>query len=352
MHVAHASAAARGRHGARARGPLARILAVMTAPAERDALRLSFPIADARFAWGTSFDEIAARFAPARVGTGGFLDLPCASVLGLDALGATIFAPPPGRPIHQLSYALGAAAALHTEAGLARTLAMLEPHLGAGARADNAVPGSGDPAARVRATVTWRFDPIELTLSALGGVRATPRGASTGNLFLAHRLAPLAAPFVARFRAAGARFDDPGVRASATLVHAAGLGPMGGPMFELDTGTEWEVRVAFDAPHLDAAPGWARELLGPDRVAIARHPADAWGLVTRQAMWSTDTAPARVELVLDRVHPARGAGRAQLSTASRETLLVTRPGAHGLDLLSEELRALGVQVRVIDDQDA
>lgn len=89
----------------------------MTALAERDALRLSFPIAEARFAWGTLFDEAAARYAPARVGTGGFLDVPCASVLGLGTIGATVYAPPRARPIHQLSYAIGEDAALHTEDG-------------------------------------------------------------------------------------------------------------------------------------------------------------------------------------------------------------------------------------------
>lgn len=322
----------------------------MTALAERDALRLSFPVADARCAWGTLFDEVAARYAPARVGTGGFLDVPCASVLGLGAVGATVFAPPGGRPIQRVSYAIGEAAELHTEAGLARALVALERHLGAGAREEHAIIGSGDPAGRVRATVQWSLEPIALTLSAFGGVRATAQGKSTGLLFLAHRLEPLAAPFVARFRAAGALFDDPRVRESATVVHAPGLAPMGGQAF--DSETDWEVRVAFGAPHLAAAPGWARERLGPDDVAIARHPAGAWGLVTRQAMWFTQADPASTELVLERAHPARGAGSAFLATASPETLLTTQPGASGLDLLAERLRAIGVRVRVIESHDA
>lgn len=322
----------------------------MTALAERDALRLSFPIADARFAWGTLFDEVAARYAPARVGTGGFLDVPGASVLGLGTIGATVYAPPHARPIHQLSYAIGEDAALHTEAGLARTLAVLEQHLGAGAREEHASVGSGDPAGRVRATVKWSFDPIALTLSAFGGVRATAQGTSTGLLSVAHRLEPLAAPFLARFRAAGALFDDPRVRKSATLVQAAGLAPMGGPAH--DTETEWEVRVAFGHPHLAAAPSWARERLGPDEAAIARHPSGAWGLVTRQAMWFSTTDPSNIELVLDRVRPAKGSGCALLSTASGEALLTTQPGARGLDQLAEALRAIGVQVRIIESDDA
>jgi hypothetical protein len=322
----------------------------MTALAERDALRLSFPIAGARFAWGTLLDEVAARYAPARVGTGGFLDVPCASVLGIGTIGATVYAPPHARPIHQLSYAIGEDAALHTEDGLARTLAVLEQHLGAGAREEHASMGSGDPAGRVRATVQWSFDPVALTLSAFGGVRATAQGTSTGLLSVFHRLEPLAAPFVARFRAAGGLFDDPRVRESVTAVHAAGLAPMGGPAF--DTETEWEVRVAFGQPHLAAAPSWARERLGPDEVAIARHSAGAWGLVTRQAMWFTETDPASVELVLDRVRPARGSGCALLSTAAGEPLLTTKPGERGLDQLAERLRAIGVQVRVIESADA
>ena len=322
----------------------------MTELAEREAVRHSFPVAGARFAWGTLFDEVAARYAPARVGTGGFLDLPCASVLELDTIGATVYAPPRARPILQLSYAIGEAAALHTEAGLARTLAGLERHLGAGAREEYAGSGRGDPAARVRATVTWSFDPISLTLSAFGGVRTTAQGRSTGGLYLSHRLEPLAAPFVARFRAAGALYDDPGVRESATLVHAAGLAAMGGPVS--GTEAEWEVRVAFGAPHLAAAPRWAREQLGPDDVAIARHPSGAWGLITRLAMWSTETAPSRTELLLERMLPAKGLGAAFLSTAQAEALLTTQPGTRGLDLLAERLGAIGVQVRMVESVDA
>lgn len=322
----------------------------MTELAEREALRQSFPVAGARFAWGTLFDEVAARFAPARVGTGGFLDLPCASVLGLGTIGATVYAPPCGRPILQLSYAIDDAAELHTEAGLAHTLTGLERQIGAGVRQEHAASGSGDPAARVRATVTWSFEPISLTLSAFGGVRTTGQGRSTGGLYLSHRLEPLAAPFVARFRAAGALYDEPGVRESATLVHAAGLAPMGVPLS--GTEAEWEVRVAFGAPHLAASPRWAREQLGPEDVAIARHPSGAWSFVTRLAMWSTETAPASTELVLERMLPARGAGAAFLSTAQGETLLATHPGAHGLDLLAERLRALGVHIRVIESVDA
>ncbi|HWN71913.1 MAG TPA: hypothetical protein VNM90_29945 [Haliangium sp.] len=322
----------------------------MTALAEREALRHSFPLSDTRFPWGTLFDQVAARYAPARVGTGGFLDVPCASVLDLGTIGATVYAPPRARPIHQLSYAIDEAAALHTEVGLARTLAGLEQRLGAGAREEHALAGSGDPAAKVRATVTWRFDPIALTLSAFGGVRTTARGRSTGGFFLSHRIEPLAAPFVARFRAAGALYDDPGVRESAALVHAAGLVPMGGQSF--DTEEPWEVRVAFRASHLAAAPRWAREQLGPDEIAIARHPSGAWGLITRQAMWSTETAPASVELSLERVLPARGSGRAVLSTAAGETLLTTERGERGLDQVAERLRAIGVQVRVSESHDA
>lgn len=320
----------------------------MTALPERDALRRSFSVAGARFAWGTLLDEVAARCASARAGMGGHLDVPCASVLGLDTIGMTVYAPPRARPIHRLSYAIGEAAALHTEAGLGRALAMLEPHLGTGAHEEHAMLGSGNPAGRVRATVLWRFDPIELTLSAFGGVRTSAQGRSTGLLFLSHRLEPLAAPFVARFRAAGARFDDHGVRESATLVHAPGLAPMGGWG---DTAVEWEVRAAFHDPHLAAAPSWARALLGPEDVAIARHPAGAWGLVTRQAMWSTETEYARAELLLERVLPAKGAGSASLATALREALLWTRPGARGLDPVAAQLRALGVQVRVTESHD-
>lgn len=331
-------------------GMLRRILAAMTVLAARDALRLSFPIADEHFAWGTLFDEVAARYAPARVCTGGSLDLPCASVLGLGAIGATVYAPPRARPIHQLSYGIDEAADLHTEAGLARTLAVLEQELGTGSRADHAITGSGDPAGRVRATVTWSFDPIGLTLSAFGGVRVTAQGRSTGGMFLSHRLEPLAAPFVARFRAAGALFDEPRVRESAALVHAAGLAPMGGPAF--DTDVEWEVRIAFSVPHLAAAPSWARERLGPDDVAIAWHSSGAWGLVTRQAMWCAEAAPSSTALVLERALPAKGAGSAFLSTASGETLLTTRPGERGLDLLAERLRAIGVYIRVIESHDA
>jgi hypothetical protein len=322
----------------------------MTELAEREALRHSFPVAGARFAWGTLFDEIAARYAPARVGTRGFLDLPCANVLGLDTIGATVYAPPRGRPILQLSYAIGEAAELHTEAGLARTLAGLERQLGPGARQEHASTGSGDPAARVRATVTWSFEPIALTLSAFGGVRTTAQGRSTGGLYLSHRLEPLAAPFVARFRAAGALYDDIGVRESATIVHAAGLAPMGGPMS--GTEAEWEVRVAFGAPHLAGAPRWAREQLGPEDVAIARHPSGTWGFITRLAMWATEAVPSSTELVLERMLPAKGAGAAFLSTASGEALLATHPGAHGLDLLAERLRAMGVHVRVVENADA
>ena len=322
----------------------------MTALAEREALRHSFPVSDTRFAWGTLFDQVAARYAPTRVGTGGFLDLPCASVLELGTIGATVYAPTHARPIHQLSYAIDEAATLHTEAGLARTLAGLARHLGAGVREEHATAGSGDPAAKVRATVTWRFEPITLTLSAFGGVRTTAQGRSTGRLFLSHRIEPLAAPFVARFRAAGALYDDPGVRESAALVHAAGLTPMGGPAF--DTEEPWEVRVAFGTPHLAAAPRWAREQLGPEDVAIAGHPSGAWGLVTRQAMWSTETTPASTELLLERVLPARGAGRAVLSTAAGETLLTTERAERGLDQVAERLRAIGVQVRIIESHDA
>lgn len=322
----------------------------MTAMAGRDALRHSFAIDDARFAWGTLFDEVAARYAPARVGTGGFLDVPCASVLGLATIGGTVHAPARARPIHQLSYAIGEAAELHTGDGLARALAVLERQLGAGALAEHAIGGSGEPAGKVRATVTWRFEPITVTLSAFGGVRATAQGRSTGGLFLSHELAPLAAPFVARFRAAGALFDDAGVRESATLAHAAGLAPMGGLVS--DGEAEWEVRVAFGQPHLAAAPRWARERLGPEDVAVVRHASGAWGLVTRQAMWSTDADPSRTELVLERLRPARGTGGAFLSTAAGETLLSTRPGAHGLDSVAERLGAMGVRVRVVENDDA
>jgi hypothetical protein len=327
-----------------------RIIEAMTRLAEQEALRRSFPIGGERFAWGTRFDEVAARYAPTRVGTGGFLDVPCASVLGLDTIGATVHAPPPGaHPIDRLSYALGEGAALHTEAGLARTQAALEQSLGPGRREQHATTGSGDPAGRVRATVTWSLEPVTLTLSAFGGVRTTAQGTSTGALFLSHRLEPLAAPFVARFRAAGALFDDPHVRDTATLVHAAELAPMGA--YSPGSAAEWEALTALHHPHLAAAPGWARERLGPADVAIARHLSGAWGIVTRQAMWSTEMEPARVELLHERLLPAKGAGAAFLSTASRELLLSTRRGERGLDLVATRLRALGVQVRVFEDHD-
>lgn len=321
----------------------------MSEPAERDAWRRCFRVADERFAWGTPFDEIAARFAPRRAGTGGYLDVPCASVLGLDTIGATIHAPVGAGPIEQVSYAIGEAAALHTEVGLAGALVVLERHLGPGAREDHATGGSGDPAGRVRATVTWRFDPVTLTLSAFGGVRTTAQGRSTGGLFLHHRLAPLAAPFVARFRAAGALFEDPRVRDSATLVHAAELAPMGGHVSGSEA--EWEAHTALHYPHLAAAPSWARERLGPEHVALARHPSGPWGIVTRQAMWSTEMEPARVELLHERLLPAKGAGAAFLSTASRGLLLSTQRGERGLDLVAKRLRAMGVQIRVFEDYD-
>src|SRR5690606_340027 len=158
-----------------------RIIEAMTKLAEQDALRRSFPIGGERFAWGTRFDEVAARYAPTHVGTGGFLDVPCASVLGLETIGATVHAPPPGaHPIDRISYAIGTGAALHTEAGLARTQAALEQNLGPGRREAHATAGSGNPSGRVRATVTWSLEPVRLTLSAFGGVRTSAQGTSTG----------------------------------------------------------------------------------------------------------------------------------------------------------------------------
>jgi hypothetical protein len=68
-------------------------------------------------------------------------------------------------------------------------------------------------------------------------------------------------------------------------------------------------------------------------------------------MWSTSAAPSSVALVLDRVRPAKGPGRAHLSTAAREALLATQPGEHGLDVLAERLRAIGVQVRAVTIDD-
>lgn len=309
-------------------------------------LRGGFPFGARHWPWGTTLAAIASDLGAVR-DSGGWLEAPGESHLaGLSLVNGTAFAPRADRPALQAAYGLGLSVQQDDE--LDRMVESISFGLGDPKRSTkHALLPYGDPAAQVRASLTWRTGPVEVTVSAWHALRNERGTPTSGGLFLHHDEAPLALPFLSEYHCVTAPWRrDPTVRTALAIRVPGLLGP-GRDTPELTVAE----RAALFSPHLHASPTWASEKLSAADLCLWTHPDGFCGITDRSSTWVGEGTFSGKRFTLVRVRPAKGPGRSALETAEGHFIAAAEPRENSLDGVAEKLRSSGALVRVEEEAD-
>ena len=236
-------------------------------------------------------------------------DLPCRSIFGFSAAGATVSAPAADRPVMSISYELAAPWWFR-----ARPDQWLDPLLARfGAPTSDGHRDVGAyrvPSSAVARWARWQRATIDISLSIYGGIRSAKFGRSAGLIALAWTdTIAAASPFV------------PGWRAACEALELAARSVQGFRRFDVReslqpaAGSETdsiELLAAHRALHkrtILATPQPIRERLDHGAFALWQSAIDGqWAF---SSVWDTVLLRA-VRVAWNEIRPAKGGGRSQL----------------------------------------
>ncbi len=310
-----------------------------------DPVAAGFRIDGLLFPWGSTLATVAARLGlPAAEPAGHraqWLDVPCAEIFGLAAVGAALMAPGPERPVLQATYRL--APLPGGELGEPPAwLGLLADSLGAPDDIGHRDLGDyRDPSNGVRCYASWARDGFGAGLSLYGGLRQRELGISAGGLHVDWADTVAAArPFVAAWQARADRLAA--LAQDVAEIHVFKLAMPQLPRVHGGIiGAARAAEHALKAPDVLPTPAPIAARLGAKGFGIWQ----AGGAWCISHSWDSVTFPLGdpVAATWHDVLPAKGAGHSEIDIARWSVCDVT--GSAVIEQAVAALRALpGVTV--------